>query len=54
MRERKERRKNVVVRGLEVREGKRREAMEDLFKEIGTEVMVEKVNKVGRGQEKKI
>lgn len=47
VRERKERRRNVVVRELKVREGKRREAVEGLFKEIGTEVMMEKVNKVG-------
>lgn len=47
VRERKERRKNVVVRELEVREGKRREAVEGLFKEICTEVMMEEVNKVG-------
>lgn len=47
VRERKERRRNVVVRELEVREGKRREAVEGLFKEIGTEVIMEKVNKVG-------
>lgn len=47
VRERKERRRNVVVRELEVREGKRREAVEGLFKEIGTEVMMEEVNKVG-------
>lgn len=47
VRERKERRRNVVVRELEVREEKRREAVEGLFKEIGTEVMMEEVNKVG-------
>lgn len=47
VRERKERRRNVVVRELEVREGKRREAVERLFKEIGTDVMMEEVNKVG-------
>lgn len=47
VRERKERRRNVVVRELEVREGKRREAVEGLFKEIGTEIMIEEVNKVG-------
>lgn len=47
VREKKERRRNVVVRELEIREGKRREAEEGLFKEIGTEVMMEEVNKVG-------
>lgn len=47
VRERKERRRNVVVRELEVREGKRREAVEGLFKKIGTEVIMEEVNKVG-------
>lgn len=34
MREKKERRRNVVVRGLEVGEGKKREVVERLLKEI--------------------
>lgn len=49
MRERKERRKNVVIKGLEVGEEKKREAVEKLLKDIGAEVKVEEIGRVGGG-----
>ena len=52
MREREERKRNIVVRGLEVREGKRREEAEKLLKDIEAKVDIMEVKKVGEDREK--
>src|SRR5436190_9747800 len=52
LREREERKKNIVVRGLEVREGKRREGAEKLLKDIEAKVEIMEVKKVGEDREK--
>lgn len=51
-RERKERKKNVIMKGVEVKEGKRREAVERVLDFIGARVDVEEVKKIGRDGEK--
>jgi hypothetical protein len=50
MRDREIRRKNVIVKGLKVKEGKRLEAVEGLMKEIGAKVEVKEVWRVGAAQ----
>jgi len=51
--ERKERRKNILIRGLEVEgEGERRKAVEEVLEKIGAAVEVEEVRKIGRGEGK--
>ncbi|XP_011859447.1 PREDICTED: golgin subfamily A member 6-like protein 22, partial [Vollenhovia emeryi] len=47
--ERENRRRNVVIRGLEVKEGKRREEVEKIIQKIKTEVEIEEMRKVGSG-----
>jgi len=47
--ERQERRKNIIIRGLEVKEGKRREKVEEVMERIGARVKVEEVRKLGGG-----
>lgn len=54
MRERKERRRNSIVKGLEVKEGKKREIVENLLGDIGAEVKVEEISRVGGGKGKEI
>jgi len=46
-REREERRKNVVIKGVEIKEGKRREAVEELMKIIGVKVDIGEVKRIG-------
>jgi len=48
--ERQERRRNVIVRGIEVREGKRRETVEEVLERIGAKVKIEEVKKIGKGK----
>jgi len=43
MKEKEERRKNLVIRGLEVKKGKRREAVEEILKKIRVEVKIKKI-----------
>jgi len=50
--EREERRKNVIIRGLEVKEGKRKEAVEEILKEIGVEVEVKEIWRISGDREK--
>ena len=50
MRERKERRRNVIIRGLEIKEGKKREAVKSLLNEIGVEAKLEEMSRVGGGE----
>ncbi|XP_036139538.1 uncharacterized protein PF11_0207-like [Monomorium pharaonis] len=40
MKEREDRRKNLLIKGIEVKDGNRKEAVERVFKEIGAEVIV--------------
>lgn len=42
--ERKDRRKNIIVRNMEVLEEKKRESLEELMREIGAEVKIENIN----------
>jgi len=50
--EREERRKNVIIRGLEVKEGKRKEAVEKILKEIGVKMEVKKIWRISGDREK--
>lgn len=47
MREREERRKNFLIKGLEVKEGKRREAVELIMKAMGVEIEMKEVRRIG-------
>ncbi|KAL6416560.1 hypothetical protein ACFW04_013367 [Cataglyphis niger] len=46
-REREERRRNVLIKGVEVKEGRRRGAVEELFDSIGIKAEIEEVRKIG-------
>ncbi|KAL6417092.1 hypothetical protein ACFW04_012988 [Cataglyphis niger] len=46
-REREERRKNVLIKRVEVKEGRRRVAVEELFDSIGIKAEIEEVRKIG-------
>jgi len=50
MKERKDRKRNVIIRRLETREGRRREAVEELLDRIDAKVTVEEVKKLGKGE----
>lgn len=52
LREREERRRNMVIRGMEGEDGRRREVVEGLFKEIGAEAKIEDIKIVGGQKEK--
>lgn len=54
--EREKRRKNLIIKGLEVRERKRKEAVEGLMKDIGAEVKIEEIWRIAkdRGREREI
>lgn len=47
MKEREERKRNLLIRGLRVKEGKRKEAVEEIMRDIGAEVEVEEVKRLG-------
>lgn len=49
--EREERRRNVVIRGVEVKERKREEAVEEILKCIGAKAKIEEVKRLGRGRD---
>lgn len=49
MKEREERRKNIIIKGLEVREGKRREAVKEVLRKVGVDVEIEEIRRVGGG-----
>ncbi|XP_011864665.1 PREDICTED: uncharacterized protein LOC105560291 [Vollenhovia emeryi] len=49
--EREEKRRNVVMRGVEVREGKRREAVEEVMKIIGAKAEIKEVRRIGERRE---
>ncbi|XP_036143369.1 golgin subfamily A member 6-like protein 7 [Monomorium pharaonis] len=52
MKEREDRRKNLLIKGVEVKEGSRKEAVEKVFREIGAEVTVKGVRRIGEGNKK--
>lgn len=52
-RERKKRRRNGIVKDIEVKEGKHREAITELLNRIGAEIEVEDVNKIGTKKRRK-
>ena len=55
MKEREERRKNVIIKDLRVEAGRRREAVEELLEGIGAKVEIQEVRRIkeniGRGTE---
>lgn len=52
-RERKERRRNIIIKGLEEREGKRMEVVERLLRDIGVSVKIKELKKIRGDKEKK-
>lgn len=46
-REREERKRNVLIKGVEVKEGRRRIAIEEVFASIGVKVEIEGVKRIG-------
>lgn len=52
IREKEERRRNVVIREVEVREGDRRKAVEEILGVVGAKVMVEEIKKIGEVKQK--
>lgn len=51
-REREKRRKNIIIRGVEVKEGKKKEVIERIMKDIGADVRVKEIKRLGRDREK--
>lgn len=51
VKEREERRKNIIIKRVEVREGRRKEAVEDLMRVIGAEIKIEEVRRIEEGIE---
>lgn len=49
--ERKERKRNVIIKGLEVKEGKGEGAVEEMLRDIGAKVKIEEVRKLRGGIE---
>lgn len=49
-RERKERRRNVIIRDKEVKEGKEKEKLEELMKDIGITVNIEEIKRIGKSR----
>jgi hypothetical protein len=52
IKEREERKSNLIIKKLKVREGKRREAVEEIAEEIGAKVKVKEVRKFAGDKEK--
>lgn len=51
MREKEERRKNIIIKGVEVKNGRRREAVKEVLKRIGVKADMEEVKKLrSRGE----
>lgn len=50
--ERKERRRNIVIREIGVKEGKRKEAVEGIMRDIGVKAEVEEIRKIKENAEK--
>jgi len=49
-REREKRKRNIIIKGIEVREGKRREAVEEILEGIGVKVDVREIRRIGQRQ----
>lgn len=47
MKEREERRRNIIIKKVEVKEGKRKEAVEEILKALGVKVDMKEVKKLG-------
>lgn len=52
-REREERRRNIIIKGLEEREGKRMEVVERLLRDIGVSVKIKELKKIRGNKDKK-
>lgn len=52
MKETEERRRNVVMKEIKVREGKRKEAMEEVLKDTGVKVRIEGIRKLRENVER--
>lgn len=50
--ERERRKRNIIIKGVEVREGKREKAVEKIMRAIGVKVKVEEVRKIARDRNK--
>jgi len=50
MRERNERRRNILIKGLKVGEGEMKERVEELVKDIGRDIKVEEVRNIQAGK----
>jgi len=51
-REREKRRRNIIIKGMEAKEGKRREAVEEILEVIGAKVEIKEVRRIGEITEK--
>lgn len=49
--ERKEKRKNIVIKKIKVKEGKRREVVEEMMKDIGMKVKIEEIRRLKGNEE---
>lgn len=54
MKEREERRKNFLIKVLEVKEGKRREAVEEILKTLGVDIEIKEMRRIGRDGNKEM
>lgn len=54
IKEREERRKNIIVKGIEVKEGKIKEAVEKMLKKIRVEARFEQVKRIGAAKDRKM
>lgn len=52
LKERADRKRNIIIRGLEVKEGKKREAVEETLERIEVRAEIEEVKKLGRDKDK--
>lgn len=50
--EREKRRRNIIIKGLEEREGKRREAVEEVLRKIGVMIKVGEIKRISGDKEK--
>jgi len=46
-REREKRIKNIIMKGMEIKEGKRKETMEEILEIIGAKVEIKEVKRIG-------
>jgi len=50
--EREKRRRNIIIKGMKAKEGKRREAVEEILEVIGAKVEIKEVRRIGEITEK--